>query len=120
MKDTDRPGYKNPPKGSQFKKGQSGNPNGRPKGTPNPGSIIATLVARKVTVRNKNGRVQKVPVIDAFIPQFMAKMLHGSLADQIKILQLLEKHAPQLFRDMLPPITLVVEFEDPKPTTEEA
>lgn len=30
-KDDDRVGYKRPPKKNQFKKGQSGNPKGRPK-----------------------------------------------------------------------------------------
>lgn len=50
-------GYKKPPKGSQFKKGQSGNPKGRPKGSRNVANIYQDLLEEELNVTE--GGVQK-------------------------------------------------------------
>jgi|ERR1019366_2748970 hypothetical protein len=51
---TDEPdhevGYGRPPKQSQFKKGRSGNPKGRPKGTRNIATEVARALAEKVAI----------------------------------------------------------------------
>ncbi|MDB5317781.1 MAG: hypothetical protein JWO26_370 [Rhodospirillales bacterium] len=39
-------GYGRPPQGTRFKKGQSGNPKGRPKGAVDMGSVFQRVVAR--------------------------------------------------------------------------
>ena len=44
-------GYKKPPKRTQFKPGQSGNPRGRPKGTKNLKTDLAEALAEKVVIR---------------------------------------------------------------------
>lgn len=46
----DKVGYKNPPQHTRFRKGQSGNPRGRPKGAQNLVSIINDLLDKPVTV----------------------------------------------------------------------
>jgi hypothetical protein len=43
-------GYGRPPKHSQWKKGQSGNPDGRRKGTRNVSAIVSAAAAERVTV----------------------------------------------------------------------
>ena len=43
--DEDKVGYGRPPKKNQFKKGQSGNPSGRPKKAP----VIADLLDRQLS-----------------------------------------------------------------------
>lgn len=50
-------GYGRPPKKSQFRKGQSGNPKGRPKGAKGFAATMQRQLARKVPVRQGNQTV---------------------------------------------------------------
>src|SRR5438128_8763465 len=59
---TDKPyevGFGKPPKGTQFRKGESGNPKGRPKGKPNLATIINRTLQAKVIIK-ENGRRREV------------------------------------------------------------
>ena len=44
-------GYGKPPKQSQWKKGQSGNPKGRPRRDRNVSALVAALLAQRIVVR---------------------------------------------------------------------
>lgn len=59
-------GYKKPPTHTQFKKGQSGNPKGRPKGTLNVATALNKALAEKITVV-ENGRRKQVTKLHAAI-----------------------------------------------------
>ena len=48
-------GYGKPTKKTRFKKGQSGNPKGRPKGAKNLASIVAQVCRERVRVKGENG-----------------------------------------------------------------
>ena len=45
-------GYGKPPKEARWKKGQSGNPKGRPRRDRNVGALVAALLAQRIVVRS--------------------------------------------------------------------
>ena len=65
-----------PPKHAQFKKGQSGNPSGRPKGALNRASLIAQVLAEKVTV-TENGRRRTITKFEAAVKQAVHRAISG-------------------------------------------
>ena len=72
-------GYGKPPKAGQFRKGQSGNPKGRPKGKRNSEIPYQTVLGQMVTVREQ-GRERRVTAAEAFILQLTQKGLAGDSA----------------------------------------
>lgn len=71
-------GYKKPPKGSQFKPGESGNRNGRPKGSLNFATDIDRELATRVTVK-ENGSNKQVTKKRIIAKQIVNKAAGGDL-----------------------------------------
>ena len=92
-------GYGRPPRHTQFPKGQSGNPRGRPTGVRNKGSVVREVIERRVTIR-ENGIQRTVTVFEALVEKLVSKALQGSVNDQIKLIQFIEKHAPEQLEDI--------------------
>ena len=61
---TTRLGYGNPPEHSRYKKGQSGNLRGRPKGKLNMATLLEQTLREKV-VLTENGRQKTVSKLEA-------------------------------------------------------
>jgi Family of unknown function (DUF5681) len=71
-------GYRNPPLASRFRKGQSGNPKGRPRGRRSELPYEAVL-GQEVIIR-ENGRERGVTAAEAFILQLTKRGLDGDSA----------------------------------------
>jgi Family of unknown function (DUF5681) len=73
-----RVGYGRPPVNTQFKKGQSGNPKGRPKGSFNVSTLFMKTLREKVVI-NENGQRKKVTKLEAALKQLVNKAASGDL-----------------------------------------
>jgi hypothetical protein len=69
-------GYGKPPHHTQFKKGQSGNPKGRAKGSKNLAALIMSALNEPVTV-TQNGRRKRITKIEAMTTQLANKGASG-------------------------------------------
>src|SRR5215469_12422077 len=71
-------GYRRPPRHSQFRPGQSGNPSGRPKGRRNIFSDLSDELSAP-TVLSQNGRQYEVSKQVAVIKTLVAAAMSGDL-----------------------------------------
>jgi hypothetical protein len=69
-------GYGKPPAQTRFKKGQSGNPTGRPKGTPNFATALEQALNEQVVV-NEGGQRRTVSKLEATVKQLVNKATLG-------------------------------------------
>ena len=80
-------GYGKPPKSGQFKRGKSGNPKGRPKGSLNLATDLAAELNEQITVR-EDGKARRVSKQRALIKSLMAKALQGDVRANAAVLAL--------------------------------
>lgn len=81
---TAKVGFCNPPEQTRFKKGHSGNPHGRPKGTLNMATVLARTLRERVVVK-ENGKRKRITKLEAAFKQLANKAASGEL----KALQIL-------------------------------
>ncbi|MCH9053666.1 MAG: hypothetical protein IIA72_21850 [Proteobacteria bacterium] len=105
-------GYGKPPKHTQFKKDQSGNPKGRPKGRKNIRTIVKDVLDRTVTI-TENGRTRRIKFVEAFVRQFAVKALSGSTRDQMMLLKMINDYAPELLKEAELPQLITVKYVSP-------
>jgi hypothetical protein len=92
MSPQDDVGYGRPPRRTRYKPGQSGNPRGRPKGRRSIGTIVTSVLNRKVPL-SAGGRQQEVPLKDAMILRIAESALKADLRAVSVLLQLAERTA---------------------------
>lgn len=78
MKKYEKVGYGLPPKKSQFKPGQSGNPKGRPKGSTNLAIDLSVELSELISVR-EDGRTRRISKQRALVKSLTAKALQGDI-----------------------------------------
>jgi hypothetical protein len=82
-------GYGKPPKNSQFKKGFSGNPFGRPKKTPNLELELIRQLKTKVTLTDKKGKRRAVTKFEILAKQLVNRAASGSFRETRLLIALL-------------------------------
>ena len=85
--DNDQAGYKRPPRAGQFKKGSSGNPKGRPKGSGNFKTDLLQVMGQTVFI-TENGQRRAVSGRKAVA----LRLLHHALQGDAKALANLTAH----------------------------
>lgn len=71
-------GFGRPPEATRFKKGISGNPKGRPKGSLNVATLFTRTLREKVVI-NEHGQRKKVTKLEAALKQLVNKAASGDL-----------------------------------------
>ena len=69
-------GYGNPPRHTQFKRGQSGNPRGRPRRKKPLSTMLDELLYRPVEVK-EGGRKRKMPAVQALLHRLYVEAMKG-------------------------------------------
>ena len=80
MSDDYEVGYRKPPRSSQWKKGQSGNPTGRPKHKKDFIADFARILSEPVTATQPDGRSVTLDSLEAAYVQLCKKALKGDNA----------------------------------------
>ena len=103
---------------TRFKKGQSGNPSGRPKGRQNDAIQIKDLLFKTIRVSDGAG-IRSVPKIVAAIEVCLNKALKGDIRALEKIMKIAEKLESIQWKTPTPKITQIIRtIVDPRgPTT---
>jgi hypothetical protein len=84
-------GHARPPKHTQFAKGCSGNPQGRPAGSKNLMTMIVEELTRPISVV-ENGKRTKMPKIRAAVRQALNKAMLGDFKALQQITMMLRSH----------------------------
>ena len=82
-------GYRKPPAQSRFSKGKSGNPNGRPKGSRNISSMLASIASKPVQI-TEGSRTRTVPLIEAVLIQLARSAAKGDRHSRRELVALLQ------------------------------
>jgi len=83
----DQVGYRKPPRHSRFKKGQSGNPRGRPKGSESAARLTRRILDEKIVIR-ENGKRRRITRREAMLKQLANKGVMGDLRSIREVLNL--------------------------------
>ncbi len=89
--DDGRVGYKRPPKAHQFKKGRSGNPRGRRKGSKSFETLVREALAQRVQVK-ADGKLKTVSMGQALLMRTLRDGIGGSRQAADQGLRLMERY----------------------------
>jgi hypothetical protein len=95
-KTKDEVGYRKPPKKTQFQKGKSGNPKGRPKRTQENKTLQQMLRDQvlKEVPGQINGKKSKLTSLEVIFVRQLSEAMKGNTAATKLVFSLIEKHVP--------------------------
>lgn len=88
---SDKPGPGRPPRKGQFKKGQSGNPKGRPKSGADPQTSVFDVVTDKTLTVMRNGAPREITMEEALQHRTYQDALSGNQSAQREVLRWIQK-----------------------------
>jgi hypothetical protein len=106
----DEVGYGKPPKATQFQKGKSGNPRGRPRQNPGIAELFRKVSKQVVQANGPNGS-QRMTKLEASITQLMNKATAGDLK-AMKVLLQMASRFPELVKDPEGPTEISIKVVD--------
>lgn len=83
-------GYRRPPVNNQFKKGKSGNPRGRPKGSKNFLTLLEQELDQTIIV-NENGKKKSITRMQAMVKRMVADALQGNLKSLLALVEIMRR-----------------------------
>lgn len=92
-------GYGRPPKHTQFQRGRSGNPSGRPKGSQSMPRILEEVVGERIAIQ-KNGRIKKVTQKKALLMKELQLALQGDKTARKTMIDLICRYDPELTKSL--------------------
>jgi hypothetical protein len=84
-------GYGKPPRETRFRKGRSGNPRGRPRGSRNFASLVEEALAEPVVI-TENGKRKKATKLQAIVKQVVNKAAQGDHRSIQLLIAFTERH----------------------------
>jgi hypothetical protein len=94
-------GYRRPPLHSRFQPGVSGNPSGRPKGTPNLKTIFEQILKEQISLR-EGSVTKKITKAEAVVRSLVISAMKGDSRSQQNLFRLAE----QIGQFVEPPVPL--------------
>jgi hypothetical protein len=83
-------GYRRPPVSGRFKKGKSGNPKGRPKGSGNFVTILERELGHSI-VMTENGKKKTITRMEAMVKRIVADALQGDRKALLTLFDILRR-----------------------------
>lgn len=87
-------GRNRPPRDRQFRKGTSGNKNGRPKGSLNIKTGVLEVLSKRIPV-HENGKKRRIPTHQAMFLRNVAKAIDGDQRAYANVQKTIDKYIPQ-------------------------
>jgi Family of unknown function (DUF5681) len=110
----DEIGYGKPPKRTRFKKGQSGNPTGRPKASKNVASIVSQVCLRRVRVKSEDGKNYSMPIMEAVMTRLTNSAAKGDIRAARVCFDIVKMFPTVMEPALAAPPSILVRFVDGK------
>ena len=81
-----------PPVEKRWKKGTSGNPRGRPKGTRPVGTVLQEILSQRISV-TENGRTRKIPALEVMLRRLANDAMRNDPTALKTVLMLVDRYS---------------------------
>jgi hypothetical protein len=85
-------GYGRPPKATQFRKAQSGNPTGRARGSRSISATLQAIIGQKIAV-TEHGTTRRIPPLEVMLRRLTNYAMRGDVGPLKLLLSLIERYA---------------------------